>query len=129
MSNIAWVDLTVEDAAPVRDFYAGVMGWQPEAVDMGGYSDYNMLDPESGEPTAVVCYARAGNEGIPPVWMVYFVVDDLDASLAHCAEKGGELVNGPRDAGGSRFAIIKDPAGAVCALLETGDDSENDEDS
>lgn len=52
MSNIAWVDLTVEDAAPVRDFYAGVMGWQPEAVDMGDYSDYNMLDPESGESTA-----------------------------------------------------------------------------
>jgi len=129
MSNITWVDLTVEDAAPVRDFYAGVMGWQPEAVDMGGYSDYNMLDPESGEPTAGVCYARAGNEGIPPVWIVYFAVEDLDASLAHCAEKGGELVNGPRAAGGSRYAIIKDPAGAVCALVETGDTSENGEEA
>jgi len=120
MSNIAWVDLTVDDAEPVRDFYAGVMGWQPEGVDMGGYSDYNMLDPESGEPTVGVCYARGGNEGIPPVWMVYFAVNDLDASLAHCTENGGEILNGPRDAGKSRYAIIRDPAGAACALLETG---------
>lgn len=120
MSNIAWVDLTVDAAEPVRDFYAGVMGWQPEAVDMGDYADFNMLDPGSGEPTAGVCHARGGNTGIPPVWMVYFAVESLDASLAECMEKGGEVVKGPSEAGGSRYAIIKDPAGAVCALVEAG---------
>jgi hypothetical protein len=26
--------------------------------------------------------------------------------------------------GGSRYAIIEDPAGAVCALVETGGDAE-----
>ena len=123
MSNIAWVDLTVDDAESLRDFYAGVMGWQPQAVDMDGYADFNMLDPESGEPTAGVCHARGGNAGIPPVWMVYFVVESLDASLAECLEKGGEVVSEPRAAGGPRFAMIKDPAGAVCALLETGGES------
>jgi predicted enzyme related to lactoylglutathione lyase len=123
MSNIAWVDLTVDDAESVRDFYAGVMGWQPQAVDMGEYSDFNMLDPESGEPTAGVCHARGGNADIPPVWMVYFVVESLEASLAACLEKGGEVVSEPRTAGGSRFAIIMDPAGAVCALVETGAES------
>jgi predicted enzyme related to lactoylglutathione lyase len=120
MSNVAWIDLTVEDAERVRDFYAGVMGWGIEAVDMGGYSDFNMLDAETGEPTAGVCYARAGNKGIPPVWMVYFVVDDLDASLTECNAKGGEVLKGPQKAGGSRYAIIRDPAGAACALVETG---------
>ena len=119
MSNIAWVDLTVDDAEPIRDFYAEIMGWQPEAVDMGDYSDYNMLDPESGQPAAGVCYARGGNKDIPPVWMVYFVVEDLDASLASCTENGGEIVTGPQAAGQSRLAIIRDPAGAVCALVET----------
>lgn len=122
MSNVAWLDLTVEDAAPVRDFYAEVMGWEPEGVDMGGYEDFNMLDPESGEPTAGVCYARGGNEGIPPVWMVYFVVEDLDASLAVCERRGGSVVKGPSTAGESRYVIVRDPAGAVCALVETGGD-------
>lgn len=26
---IGWFDLAVPDAAPVRDFYAGVVGWTP----------------------------------------------------------------------------------------------------
>jgi predicted enzyme related to lactoylglutathione lyase len=123
MSNIAWVDLTVDGAVPVRDFYAGVMGWQPEAVEMEGYSDYNMLDPESGEPTAGVCHARGVNADMPPVWMVYFVVEDLGASLGRCSEQGGEVMSGPSQAGGSRYAVIRDPAGAVCALVEVGDGS------
>ena len=121
MSRIVWVDLTVEDAAPIRDFYAGVMGWEPEAVEIDGYSDFNMVDPETAEPTAGVCHARGENASIPPVWMVYFVVEDLDAALAHCTGNGGEIISGPRAAGGSRLAIIRDPAGAPCALVEPGD--------
>lgn len=120
MSRVAWVDLTVDDAPSVRDFYASVMGWTPEGVDMGEYEDFNMLDPESGEPTAGVCHARGSNASIPSVWMVYFAVDDLDAALEACRAGGGEVVDGPRAAGRSRFAVIRDPAGAVCALVEAG---------
>ena len=127
MSNIAWLDITVPDAAPVRDFYAGVLGWEPEAVDMGGYADFNMVDPATGTPTAGVCHARGPNEGIPPVWIVYFVVEDLDASLAECAAKGGEVVKGPMPAGSSRIAFIKDPAGAPCAIVEPGPDAEEED--
>lgn len=120
MSRVMWVDLTVEDAAPVRDFYAAVMGWQPEEVEIDGYSDFNMLDPETGEPTAGVCHARGENASIPPVWMVYFVVEDLDAALTQCTGNGGAIISGPQAAGGSTIAIIRDPAGAPCALVEPG---------
>ena len=125
MSNVAWLDLTVPDAAPVRDFYAEVMGWEPDGVDMGGYEDFNMVDPETGEPAAGICYARGGNEGIPPVWMVYFAVDDLDASLAVVEQRGGAVVHGPKQAGSSRYVVVKDPAGAVCALVEVGTGEES----
>lgn len=37
--TIAWHDLTVPYADPIRDFYEAVAGWRPEPVDMGGYSD------------------------------------------------------------------------------------------
>lgn len=46
--TIAWVDLTVPHAAKVRDFYAAVTGWKPEAVSMGSYQDYNMTKPGRG---------------------------------------------------------------------------------
>ncbi len=120
VGSVGWIDLTVPEAGPVRDFYAAVVGWDAEPVDMEGYSDFNMKAPESGEPKTGICHARGSNEGIPPAWMIYIVVADLDASLGACRESGGELVGEPREMGGSgRYAFIRDPAGAVCALFES----------
>jgi uncharacterized protein len=33
--TVAWHDITVPDAERLRDFYAAVVGWRPEPVDMG----------------------------------------------------------------------------------------------
>jgi hypothetical protein len=52
--------------------------------------------------------------------MLYIGVADLEASLAACAAHGGRLLVGPRGGGGVRFAVIEDPAGAVCTLMEQG---------
>jgi hypothetical protein len=66
---IAWRDLTVKDAARVRDFYAGVVGWKPEPVGMEGYDDFNMIAPSSGDPATGICHARGENAGLPPQWL------------------------------------------------------------
>jgi uncharacterized protein len=114
--SVGWVDLTVPEAEALRDFYAEVVGWKPEPVDMGDYRDFNMTDPADRAPRAGVCHARGVNAGLPPVWVVYFRVADLDASLAAVEREGGEVMAPPRAAGGTRYAVIRDPAGAVCAL-------------
>ena len=115
--SIGWVDLTIPNADEVRDFYSAVVGWVPTPLSMGEYADYLMQAPEAAAPQAGICHARGPNAGIPPVWLVYLVVADLDASIAACRSRGGEVLSGPRGAGGTaRFAIIRDPAGAVCAL-------------
>ena len=118
VGKIGWFDLTVDDAGRVRDFYQQVVGWKSEGVDMGGYQDYCML-PEEGGPVAGVCHARGTNEGLPPQWLLYITVANLEASLTSCCALGGEVVRGARGLGGQgRFAIVRDPAGAVCALFE-----------
>jgi uncharacterized protein len=117
--EIAWVDLTVPDAPRVRDFYVAVAGWQAAEVPMGDYSDYGMSAPASGRSVAGVCHARGENAGLPAQWLVYITVSDLDASLESCRALGGALVSGPRDMGPyGRMAVIRDPAGAVAALME-----------
>lgn len=113
---ILWHDLTVPDAAAVRDFYQRVMGWTHAPVEMGGYADFNMLPAAGAAPLAGICHQRGANAKIPPAWLVYFQVNDLDASLAACAAGGGSVIDGPRGKPGQRFAVIRDPAGAVCAL-------------
>ena len=79
--TITWTDLTVENAEGLRDFYQSVTGWAPEPVSIAGYSDFVMNDAD-GEPAAGICHARGGNAHLPPQWLVYITVDDLDQSIA-----------------------------------------------
>ena len=120
--TIHWHDLTVDDADRVRDFYAKVVGWTVEPVDMGGYADYAMKTPAKkgagSEMAAGICWRRGVNADLPPQWLVYVNVADLRAALVSCLELGGEIVTGPRDLAGGRFAVIRDPAGAVCGLFQ-----------
>ena len=119
IGSISWADLTVADADGLRDFYRAVAGWEPSPVDMGGYTDYCMNLPGSGDPIAGVCHARGANVNLPPQWLVYINVSDLDQSIAACAEGGGTVVDGPRKMGNQgRFCVIRDPAGAFAALVE-----------
>lgn len=118
MGTFGWFDLTVADAPGVRDFYREVVGWTVGGVDMGGYEDYTMSAAD-GAAVAGVCHARGVNEGLPAQWLAYVHVPDLDASLARVAERGGAVVREARSAGAmGRFAVIRDPAGAVLALFE-----------
>ena len=116
IGRVTWVDLTVEHAGLIGDFYAKVTGWTPSSVDMGGYADFNMLD-SAGEPVAGVCHAGGSNADLPPQWLIYITVADLDAALEACLGAGGDVLGAPRGLGEmGRFALIRDPAGAVAAL-------------
>lgn len=113
----SWVDLTVKNAEQVRDFYKEVVGWNSTDVDMGGYSDYNM-NLEDGKTVAGICHSRGLNANLPPQWLIYITVSDLEKSLAQCRALGGKIIDGPRSMGESRFCVIQDPSGAVAALWQ-----------
>ncbi len=116
IGSIAWRDLTVKNATKLRDFYARIVGWKFSSVDMGGYSDFCMQAPASGETVAGICHARGSNAGLPAQWLIYIIVDDVDRSAAKCRKLGGKVLVKPRPMAGGRFCVIRDPAGAVCAL-------------
>jgi hypothetical protein len=116
---IKWTDLTVDDAESVRDFYGAVVGWTHMGLDVGGYDDYVMKHPETGDVTAGICHQRGAIEGLPQQWLVYVGVDDLDDSIAACNEHGGKVVFGPKESESmGRWCVVQDPAGAVMALTE-----------
>jgi uncharacterized protein len=116
--TIGWLDITVPEAGKLCEFYAQVAGWRVEPIDMGGYQDFCMLGA-GGSAVAGICHSRGANRDLPPVWLPYITVPDLDASLARCAETGGAVQSPPRSAGAyGRIAVIRDPAGAFVALLE-----------
>lgn len=120
IGKIGWFDLTVEDAPAIRDFYSKVVGWKPEEVQMGEYSDFNMTMPESGDPAAGICHARGDNAGLPPQWLIYITVANIDKSADACKENGGKVIAGPRSMGDAKLCVIEDPNGSVAALYQSG---------
>ncbi len=118
--TIGWMDLTVENATAIKDFYRQVVGWQITNVEMGGYRDYCMNEPETGKTVAGICHALGVNAQLPAAWLIYITVEDLNQSIAYVTELGGEIIIEPRDYGGQgRYCVIRDPAGAVAALYQT----------
>jgi len=120
--TIGWTDLTIEDAEGVRDFYSAVVGWEAQGVDMGGYADFAMGPPGS-DGVAGVCFARGSNKEIfdkvGAAWLMYVTVEKLDDAIAACEKHGGEVLVGPRTMPGHRYAVIRDPAGAAMAVIES----------
>jgi predicted enzyme related to lactoylglutathione lyase len=116
---IVWTDITVDNADELREFYSQVVGWQSSEVGMGDHSDFNMHTPASNNVVAGICHARGVNADLPPAWLVYITVDDLDQSVTRCLELGGRVIAGPKEAGEhGRYCVIRDPAGAAAALFE-----------
>ncbi len=118
IGKIGWIDMTVDDATGLRDFYKEVVGWDVEDTSMGDYSDFTMKAPQDGEAISGICHARGGNAEQPGGWLIYITVADVDSSAATCVANGGKLLVAPRGLAGGRFCVIEDPSGASAALYQ-----------
>ncbi|UUO24826.1 VOC family protein [Colwellia sp. M166] len=118
IATMAWLDLSVENAETVKSFYQQVIGWKADNISMGDYDDYAMLEPSGNEAVAGVCHAKGINKDLPPAWLPYFLVADIMVSIKPVEESGGSLVSALKSMGNDKYALIKDPAGAVCAIYQ-----------
>lgn len=118
IGTMGWLDLTVDNAPQIKTFYTSVVGWNSVDVDMGEYADFMMQSPETGKEAAGICHKRGSNSDIPSQWLPYFIVADIQASLAAVEQLGGSAISKVRSYGNDQFVIIKDPAGAICALYQ-----------
>ena len=122
IGKIGWIDISVDDASGLKDFYAKVVGWKPEDVSMGEYDDFNMTMPGSGESAAGICHALGSNAELPSQWLIYIVVENAEKSARACSENGGTILVAPRSMGDARVCVIEDPSGAVAALYQPSPD-------
>jgi predicted enzyme related to lactoylglutathione lyase len=115
--SIVWQDLTVKDAESIKDFYCKVAGWEASGHGMQDYNDYDMKLPGTDKVVAGICHAKGTNANIPPQWLIYITVEDVQKSAELCIASGGKVIDGPRKMGNYNFCVIQDPAGAVAALI------------
>lgn len=119
--TILWHDIAVQDAGAVSDFYRQVVGWDKSGLSMGDYEDYVMQAKDGDQQTGTVgiCHAKGSNAHLPPQWLIYVAVDDIDKSLEQCIALGGKVIGEKRKMGEDAvYCLIQDPAGAHLMLWE-----------
>ena len=114
---VGWIDLTVSNAAELKPFYEQVVGWTTSEISMGDYNDFCLHPIGEEQPTAGLCHAKGPNEGIPPAWLIYVTVENIDQSINAAKQLGGEILQERNATGYGRIAIIKDPNGTPLALF------------
>jgi uncharacterized protein len=117
-NSYGWAELSARGLDKVVPFYEKVFGWTTRTSDMGeGQPPYTefLLDGRS------VAGAMEMNPmvpaQVPSYWMVYFSVDDVDATYRKAIATGAKEMLPPGDFPGGRFAILSDPQGAAFGLL------------
>jgi predicted enzyme related to lactoylglutathione lyase len=84
---------------------------------MGDYDDYSMNAPETNKVAAGICHNRGVNAKLPPQWLIYITVKNVEESINNCEKMGGKNISGIKKTGGGKYCVIQDPAGAFCALF------------
>ena len=115
--TFAWNELNTRDVPAAKAFYTDVFGWKPNDLDMGGmsYTEWKLGDKTVAGMMTMPDMVPAE---VPAHWLVYFAVDDTDASVSKAAELGAATLVPPTDIPPGRFAVLADPDGAAFAVIK-----------
>lgn len=115
--RFVWHELLTRDIPAAKKFYAALTGW-------------NTL-PWPLNPDYIVCHADqrpvAGMQAIgadmpaemPAHWLQYIGTRDVDGAADQAVRAGGSVVKPPDTlSGAGRYAVLKDPQGAIFAVLD-----------
>jgi len=117
--NWYWHELATTDTDAAKAFYTEMFGWEWQGMDMGEMGMYHVI-MHGGEPHGGVMDIpeEPKKQGVPPHWMTYIQVDDVDASTAKAKTHGGNILVEPFDIPNvGRMSVIQDPQGAVFSIM------------
>lgn len=119
----SWVDLSTSDVAGALGFYSALFGWVDEPNEAGEDFVYHMQKLGDEYASAIsLLRADEAEMGVPPHWVTYLAVDDVDAVAARVTSAGGALVAGPFDVmDAGRMAVVADPTGGLVSLWQAGE--------
>jgi predicted enzyme related to lactoylglutathione lyase len=111
---LSWNELQTTDLDAASAFYGGLFGWT--ATPMEGSPEPYLVIKNGERSNGGI--RPASQPGVPPNWLVYFGVADIEAAVALVQERGGAKYMGPMDIGPAKIAVVADPQGAVFALYD-----------
>jgi predicted enzyme related to lactoylglutathione lyase len=115
--RFVWHELKTRDVAGAKKFYTKLTGWkaQPWPLDPA----YTVCHSGAGPTAGILAIPPEMPADVPAHWLGYVGTRDVDGTAAAAVRAGGSILNGPVDMkGAGRYAVLKDPQGAVFAILD-----------
>ncbi len=116
---MTWTELATRDTEGAKKFYTSLFGWKEKTSRGAGmtYTEFSLDEtPFAG---MMEMNAQMVGMGVPPHWLTYFQVADVDASANTAKGLEATLVVPPMDIPNTgRFSVIRDPHGAVFAIYK-----------
>lgn len=112
---LCWADLNTREPERAKQFYEELFGWKITAGRDGDYLHIRNGDDFIGG----IPPAGFSNPYVPPHWLAYYQVEDVNASAQNIAALGGKLHFGPESMENvGRFAVASDAEGAAFAIFK-----------
>lgn len=110
--SLGWVELATRNIKRARDFYTSVFGWSVNASEW--YTQWGLRGDDFGGVTAMHDRFPAD---VPPHWLPYFAVEDVDATADVAVRAGAKALLEPTTVPeGARVAVLRDPQGAIFGI-------------
>lgn len=109
--TLTWNELGTRLTERAAEFYAGLFGWTPTAFEGDGrpYTVFMDGDAQAGGMFALTPEMAE----MPVAWTPYFAVEDPDETARRTEELGGTVLHPPHDLPVGRWALLRDPQGAI----------------
>ena len=117
LAAFTWHELATTDNEAAFAFYANLFGWEPiTRIDMGSNVGVYLIFGQGGQQKGGM-YIKPPDMPGQAFWLPYVHVPSVDAAVEVVRAGGGSIAQAPMEVpGGSRIAVIIDPAGAAFAL-------------
>jgi predicted enzyme related to lactoylglutathione lyase len=115
--SLGWVELATRDVERAREFYTTVFGWSVNASEW--YTQWGTHGMDFGGVTAL---HKRFPARVPPHWLPYFAVEDVDGATDVALRAGADFLHEPTSVpDGPRIALLQDPQGAVFGIYPAGE--------
>jgi predicted enzyme related to lactoylglutathione lyase len=108
------LELATSDMSKAKEFYGKLFNWTFTDNNMGENMIYSTFKPDDGPGGGL--YSMPG---VPPAWLAYVGVDDINTATAKATSLGATIIRGPLEVPGIGWmTILSDPTGATIALWQ-----------
>ena len=118
--DFCWFELATSDQPAANQFYTSLFGWtvtDSPISDSETYSMYKLAGEDVG--AAYTMRPEQRDQGVPPNWLLYVAVPDVEQSIARVERAGGTVLSPAFDVREfGRMAVLRDPQGAVFAVWQ-----------